>query len=98
MSRYVVVLKPSAVRDLDRLRRVDAKAVMEVMEACLLDEPAKTSKSRIKKLKGLIRPDYRLRAGDYRVFYTIREARRQVEVLRIMHKDETHRYYEEFAP
>ena len=63
------------------------------MEKHLGSEPMKQSKSRIKRLKGIRDPDYRLRVGNYRVFYNVTEDR--VDVLRVMHKDETHKYYEE---
>jgi mRNA-degrading endonuclease RelE of RelBE toxin-antitoxin system len=98
MSKYEIVLKPTAVKDLDRLRAYDAKIVIEVMEDCLSIEPARESKRRIKRLRGIRNPDYRLRAGEYRAFYSINEAGHQVEVLRIMHKDETKAYYKELTP
>ncbi len=53
----------------------------------------KESKSRIKRLKGISDPDYRLRVGNYRIFYNVTEDR--VDVLRVMHKEETYKYYEE---
>ncbi len=65
------------------------------MEKHLTHEPTTESKSRIKRLRGLSDPDYRLRVADYRVFYTVREREHRVDVLRIMHKDETRTYYEE---
>jgi mRNA interferase RelE/StbE len=39
----------------------------------LIHEPAKESKSRIKRLKDLSHPQYRLRVDDLRVFYDITE-------------------------
>lgn len=98
MSKYEIFLKPTAIKDFDRLSRFDAVTVSDVMEECLSDEPAKESKSRIKRLKGISDPDYRLRVGDYRVFYSIDEVVRQVNVLRVLHKDETQDYYEELKP
>ena len=97
MGKYGIVLKPAAVKDLDRLSRFDA-AISDMMEECLGDEPAKESKSRIKRLRGISDPDYRLRVGDYRVFYSIDDVARQVNVLRIMHKDGTREYYQELKP
>ena len=98
MSKYEIFLKKTAVKDMDRLSRFDAVTVVDVMEECLGDEPAMESKSRIKRLKGISDPDYRLRVGDYRVFYSIDEVARQVNVLRVLHKDETQEYYEELKP
>ena len=98
MSAYEIFLKPTAIKDMDRLSRFDAVTVSDVMEECLGDKPAKESKSRIKRLKGISDPDYRLRAGNYRIFYSIDETSRRVNVLRVLRKDETQEYYEEFKP
>jgi mRNA interferase RelE/StbE len=98
MVKYEIVLKPSAVKDMDKLTRYEAVNISDVMEECLGNEPAKESKSRIKRLRGISNPDYRLRVGDYRVFYSIDDGSRQVNVLRILDKDETQEYYQELKP
>ena len=54
------------------------------MEVHLRHEPAKLSRSRIKRLRGLSHPQYRLRVDDLRVFYDI--ADEQVRVLAIIAK------------
>ena len=95
MSSYEIILQPSAVDDLDTLRKYDSARIANAMERHLEHEPAKESKSRIKRLRGIDNPDYRLRVGDYRVFYVIDEVAHQVVVLRVMHKEETQSYYEE---
>ncbi len=94
MPRYEVVLKESAVADLDRLRKYTATQILDAVERHLQDDPTKESKSRIKRLRGVSNPDYRLRVGDYRVFFAVDAAARRVEVLRVMHKDQTLSYYE----
>ena len=95
MPLYEIVLKRGAIDDLDRLRKYDATQVADAMEKHLTHEPMKESRSRIKRLRGGKDPDYRLRVMDYRVFYSVREQERRVDVLRIMHKDEAQEYYEE---
>jgi mRNA-degrading endonuclease RelE of RelBE toxin-antitoxin system len=42
--------------------------VRAALETHLRDEPGKTRRSRIKRLRGLRRPQYRLRVGEARVF------------------------------
>ena len=93
--KHEIILKPSAIRDLDGIRKFDATMIADGIEMFLADHPTRQSKSRVKRLRGIRNPDYRLRLGDYRVFYNVDKAEKQVVVLRIMHKDETHRYYEE---
>ena len=95
MGVYAIMLKRSAVVDLDAMRKYDATQIADAMERYLQYDPTKESKSRIKRLRGVSNPDYRLRVGDYRVFYIVDEMARRVEVLRIMHKDQTLRYYKE---
>ncbi len=92
------MLKSSAMVDLDALRKYDATQIADAMEMHLRHNPTKESKSRIKRLRGLSDPDYRLRVGEYRIFYTVDEAARRVDVLRVMHKDQTLRYYKELKP
>lgn len=58
----------------------------DAIEAHLRFEPAKVSKSRIKRLRGLSRPQYRLRVGEIRVFYDVAAA--EVQVLAIITKAE----------
>ena len=96
MEPYTILLKCSAIADLDALRKYDATQIADAMEKHLLHDPTKESKSRIKRLRGIRNPDYRLRVGDYRVFYVVDQDARRVDVLRVMHKDQTLPYYKEF--
>ena len=58
-------------------------------------EPKKTSRSRIKRLQGLRRPQYRLRVGDIRVFYDLSGT--TVEVLAIVAKSEAESWLAQFG-
>ncbi len=95
MAGFEIYLKPSAVKDMDRLRKYDAVMVADGMEIHLSQNPTKESKSRIKRLRGISNPDYRLRLGDFRAFHNVDNVKHAVDVLRILHKDQTLRYYEE---
>ena len=95
MAKYEIFLKPSALNDMDALRRFDAVRIADAMERHLMHRPAAQSRSRIKRLRGKGRADYRLRVGQFRVLYTIDETASRVVVLRVMHKAETKAYLEE---
>jgi mRNA interferase RelE/StbE len=84
--RYSVVFSPEAIQDLRRLKGSDRSTVKHAIETHLRHEPLKESKSRIKRLRGIRRPGYRLRVGDVRVFYDVSE--RNVEILAIISKSE----------
>lgn len=72
---------------MEDLRRLDAhmrSTVRSALEVHLRYEPMKVSRSRIKRLRGLAQPQYRLRVGELRVFYDVTEEK--VEVLAILSK------------
>jgi len=93
--RFAVILAPEAIEDLRRLKANDRAAVKTALETHLRYEPKKTSRSRIKRLRGLGRPQYRLRVGDVRVFYDVTHA--MVEVLAIVGKSETEAWLAQFG-
>jgi mRNA interferase RelE/StbE len=82
--RHEIILAPSAVRELGALRADVRGRVRDAIERHLRHEPAKVSKSRIKRLRGLDRPQYRLRVDEVRVFYDVEE--NTVQVLAIVAK------------
>jgi len=68
--------------------------VRTALETHLRHEPKKTSRSRIKRLRGL-RPQYRLRVDEVRVFYDLSGT--TVEVLAIVAKSEADSWLAQFA-
>jgi len=90
--RREIVLAPAAVEAFRRLRAHDRSEVRDALERHLRFEPTKVSKSRIKRLRGVSRPQFRLRIGDIRVFYDVTET--TVEVLAIIPKGEAQSWLE----
>jgi len=80
--RHGIILAPQALDDLKRLSARGRAQLEDALEVHLRYQPTKTSRSRIKRLRGLSRPQYRLRVDDVRVFYDVRE--RCMEVLAIV--------------
>jgi mRNA interferase RelE/StbE len=93
--KYAILLAPEAVIDLRGLRANLRSQVREAIEAHLRHEPAKVSKSRIKRLRGLARQQYRLRIDEVRVFYDI--TGNTVEVLAIVAKSEAESWLAQFG-
>ena len=83
--RHEIVLSPQAVIDLKHLPAATRAEVRDQIELHLRHEPSKSSRSR-KKLRGLRRPQFRLRVGDIRVFYDVVEA--EVQILTIVTKEQ----------
>ena len=83
---YGIVLAPEAVEDVRNLKPYLRSAVRDAIEQRLRHAPTKTSKNRIKRLRGFSRPQFRLRAGEVRVFYDVTET--TVEILAVVAKSE----------
>jgi len=66
---YTIILSPEAVDDLRRLKADMRSAVRDAIKTHLM-HPKKASKSRIKRLRGTARPQYRLRVGTSESFTT----------------------------
>jgi len=82
--KHEIIFAPEAIQDFRRLSARNRSIVRDTIEKHLRHEPKKTSKSRIKRLRGLSQPQYRLRIGEIRVFYDIVE--QTVQVLAIVPK------------
>jgi mRNA-degrading endonuclease RelE of RelBE toxin-antitoxin system len=92
---YKIILAPEAVEDLKALRAFDRTAVRKAIKEHLSFEPTKTSKSRIKRLRRMRHPQYRLRVEEIRVFYDVTEE--AVEVLAIVPKPEAAAWLERYG-
>jgi len=90
---FEVILAPQAVEALKKLSVPARRLVENPLDVHLTHEPRKVSKSRIKRLRGLSQPQYRLRVGDIRVFYDVTET--QVEVLAVVSEAEAQAWLNE---
>ncbi len=84
--KYEIVFAPEAARDVRNLKAHLRSMVRDGVETCLRHASTTVSKSRIKRLRGLARPQFRLRLGEVRVYYDVRES--TVEILAVMPKSE----------
>jgi mRNA interferase RelE/StbE len=90
---FDIEFKAEAVAGLRRIKPFHAQQIVDAAESYSRFEPERTSRTRIKRLRGKQRATFRLRVGDYRVFYDVEE--RVVSVVAILHKNETPRFYAE---
>jgi mRNA interferase RelE/StbE len=93
--RFEILLAPEAVEDLRKLKASDRAVVKEALETHLRHGPTKTSRSRIKRLRGMARPQFRLRVEEIRVFYDVSGS--VVEVLAIVPKPEAESWLTRYA-
>jgi mRNA interferase RelE/StbE len=92
---FAIVLAPEAVEDLRALKANLRATVRDALETHLRHEPMKTSRSGIKRLRGVRRPQYRLRVDQVRVFYDVADA--TVEILAIVAKSESESWLAQFG-
>jgi mRNA interferase RelE/StbE len=92
---FAIVLALEAVEDFKRLKANVRADVRSALEAHLRHEPTKLCRSRIKRLRSLRKPQYRLRVGEVRIFYDVTET--TVEVLAIVTKSEAESWLAQFG-
>jgi mRNA interferase RelE/StbE len=92
---FEILLAPEAVEDFKGLRANVRADVRTAIETHLRHQPKKVSRSRIKRLRGLRQPQYRLRVGEIRVFYDVTDTR--VQILAIVAKSEADLWLAQFA-
>ncbi len=85
MEKYKIEIKRSAVKEIESLPKKDLKAVMGKIGA-LADDPRPPG---CKKLSG--DEKYRVRCGDYRILYGIKDDALVVFVVRVAHRKDVYR-------
>ena len=86
MSRYRLVFTPSAERAFLALP-ADIRVRLDARLLLLQDQPRPAGVKLLAGVNGV----YRLRVGDYRVLYEIRDAELRVLVLAVGHRREVYR-------
>ena len=88
--RFSIEVSPHAERDLAKLLSAIARLILEELRARLSTEPIREIKTRVKRLIGFSPPLYRLRVGDYRVYYRV--TLQHVVILSVFHKKDSDRW------
>lgn len=83
---FRVVVHPDALAELDRVAAFDRKAILAALKAVLRHDPMGERRSRVKKMRGDFWPPFRLRVGEFRVYYDVDPARQEVLVLHVWEK------------
>ena len=83
---YSIQYSPQAVADLRAMSAFGRAQVLSAVETHLTYEPTRESRSRIKRMTQPFWSQFRLRVGDFRVYYDVDEAARRVDVLRVLEK------------
>ena len=81
---FRVVIHPEAVRELNAIPVFRRKTILSVVRKVLAEQPTLERRSRVKRMRGNFY--YRLRVGDFRVYYDVDERRSEVLVLHVWEK------------
>ena len=93
--RHEIIVSPEAHEDLAALDANNRSAILAALETHLRHEPAKESKSRIKRMRGLKWPEYRLRVDEFRVYYNVSGT--EVHLLGVIYKPLTYAWLEQHS-
>lgn len=85
MDAYRLLIKTSAVKELEAIPKEDRRRIVRRIEGLSADPRPPGCE----KLSG--GDKYRVRRGDYRVIYLVDDDRREVVVFRIGHRREVYR-------
>jgi mRNA-degrading endonuclease RelE of RelBE toxin-antitoxin system len=93
--QFEIDVTEEAEADLDIIRPYHRRQILDEMERHLRFAPTKEIRSRIKRLQLLDSPGYRLRIGEFRIFYDVDQAEAVVTVLRVLGKEASLAYLED---
>ena len=93
--RFEIRVAKSAERQLLAFAAYHRATIRAALETHLRHEPTKLSKSRIKRMRGLMRPQYRLRVNEFRVFYDIVD--QEVQIIAFVTKADAERWLAQFG-
>ena len=93
IMKYRIVFAPEAYGDYKKLKAFHRSAVRDAIDKHLSHQPKRVSKSRIKRLRGLEQPQYRLRVDEVRIFYDVVGG--EVHVLAIVEKSQATKWLDE---
>jgi len=85
MAKYRVLIRKSAVDEVGRIPKKDLRRLVERIRS-LGDEPRPHGSEKLSAQER-----YRIRQGDYRVVYSVDDAMRTVEIVKIGHRSEIYR-------
>ena len=86
MAGYRILIKPSAVREIDALPKKERQRIARRIQS-LSDQPRPQG---CEKLSG--EDKYRIRQGDYRIVYSISDQDLTVIVVKVGHRREVYRH------
>ena len=85
MAEYNILFRRSVTKDLDRIPKKDLKRIINIIKS-LSDKPRPAG---CEKLSG--QEKYRVRKGNYRIVYSIRDKDLTVWIVKVSHRRDVYR-------
>jgi mRNA interferase RelE/StbE len=85
MEKYKILIKTSAVKELEKVPEKSLKQIIKRIES-LSDNPRPKGSQKLSAQER-----YRIRQGDYRIIYSILDEQAAVHVYKIGHRREVYR-------
>jgi len=85
MAKYKITIKKSAAKELEDIPKKDLRKIVKRIQS-LAHNPRPAG---CQKLSGQSR--FRIRQGDYRIVYSVRDKDRIVDIVKIGHRREIYR-------
>ncbi len=74
---------------------MDRSSILDHVEQILAVNPTLESKAKVKRLRQPAPTEFRLRVGDYRIFYNVSVGVDMVEIIQVLSKEKAVKYLEE---
>jgi mRNA interferase RelE/StbE len=87
---YEVRYSNEAVEQLKQMRAFDRRVILDEIEQVLGVNPTVVSKARVKRLRQPAPTEYRLRVGEFRIFYDVEDG--AVLIIQILSKQDSSLY------
>lgn len=85
-AAYSILYDREALKELKALRRYHQAQIIAAIEKHLLHQPTVDTQGKIKRLEPPVLANFRLRSGDYRVFYDVDSDNKAVYVIAVRYK------------
>ena len=92
--KFKVIFSPSAQKEIESLETDAALQLAKDIKSYLESSPLPFGKTRIKKLTGFKPPLYRLRSGEFRVYYRIISG--EVIILTVTNKKDSEKILKKY--
>lgn len=92
MAKYKILIKESAVKELENIPKKDLKRIIKRIQSLAQNpRPHGSQKLSTQDRYRIRQGEYRIRQGEYRIIYSIQEKEFTVHIYKVGHRREIYR-------